>query len=201
MSYEDEVKQITKHPPPVKDNSDEDDPKQPQSKVFNQQAFGPWSTLDPKVKRNMVRTNISSGSTRARFLGSYPPAPTIAQGKTAITGGWEFAINLVTSRNVAGYNVYSSQTNNAAIGKLIRFLPQPPIGGQLNSIKFQEATTASPFYWVASTNSAGKESTRILAAGNAAPTPNPSSPNPSGGGSGAGSGGGRGRAGAGGIKL
>lgn len=201
MSYEEEIRQITKKPPPINDNSDVDTETQPQTKLFNQQAFGPWSSLDPIVKRNMVRTNISGGSTRNRFTGSYPPAPTIAQGKTAITGGFEFTINLVTSRNVSGYNVYSSTVNNPAVAKLIRYLPQPPVSSRLNSIKFQETTAVSSFYWVASTNSAGKESTRILAAGNAAPIPNPTSPSPSGGGSGFGSGGGRGRGGVGGIKL
>ena len=40
--------------PQVFDNSDVDKPKQPQTASFRQQAFGPWSSLDPLVKRNMV---------------------------------------------------------------------------------------------------------------------------------------------------
>ncbi len=181
----------------VKDNSDEDTPTQPESQVFNKQAFGPWSTLDPQIKRNMVRTNVSGGSTRNRFTGTYPPAPTIAQGKTAITGGFEFTINVVNGRNVAGYNVYSSPTNNPAIGTLVRFLPQPQVNTSVNTIKFQEITVASPFYWIASVNTAGSESARILAAGNPSPRPNPTQPNPAGGGSGFGQSGGGGKQGVG----
>ena len=178
--------------PQVFDNSDVDKPKQPQTASFRQQAFGPWSSLDPLVKRNMVRTNVSSGSTRNKFQGTYPPAPTIAEKKTAITGGWEFAINL-SGGNVVGYNVYSSLTNNAAIGKLISFLPQPRITGGIHTIKFQETIATSPYYWVASVNAVGRESARIPVAGVAAPMPHPQQPVPTGGGSGSGSGGGRGK--------
>jgi len=199
MSYEDEVKAITKHPPPIKDNSDEDTETQPQTKLFNQQAFGPWSTLDPKVKSHMVRTNISSGSNRSKFQGTYPPAPTIAQSKTAITGGFEFTINVVAARSVAGYNVYTSTVNNPAIAKLLKPVAQPQTNLTSNTIKIQDITAGSPIYWVASVNSAGKESARIPVAGSPAPS---SIRNQSpGGGSGFGSGGGTGKAGVMGYKL
>lgn len=163
--------------------------------VFQQQAFGPWTTNDPKVQRTIVRTNASSGFTKKKFQATYPPAPTIAETRTALAGGagFEFAINIVTSGHVSGYNVYSSTTNNPNVATLLKFLPQPPIVSQQvqRSIKFQDVTAASPFYWVASVNDAGRESSRLPIAGTAAPTPPPTGGSPSGG-SGSGSGGGGG---------
>ena len=188
------------NPVMVQDNSDNDVSTQPQTASFNQQAFGPWSNLDPLTKRSVVRTNVSSGSTRNRFLGTYPPAPTIAQQKTAITGGYEFTINIVSGSNTVGYNVYSSLTNNAAVAKLIGYVPQPSVNTSLNSIKYQDITATNPYYWVASVNSVGRESARIPAAGVAAPTPPATSPAPIGGGSGSGSGGGGGKGGVGGRR-
>ena len=163
--------------------------------VFQQQAFGPWSINDIKTQRVIVRTRASSGITQKKFSATYPPAPTIAETRTAITGGFEFAINVVGGRNVAGYNIYSSTTNNSNIAKLIQYQPQPPIVSPLQTLKIQDTTAASPFYWVASVNQAGKESVRMPMAGTAAPVPPPTSPLPPGGSSGSGSGGGGGRAG------
>jgi hypothetical protein len=176
----------------VVDNSDEDTPKQPQTAGFNQQAFGPWSSLDPKTKQLVVRTNVSSGSTRNNFKGTSPPAPTVNEPKTAITGGFEFAINVVTGGRIAGYHVYRSPVNNPAVAKLISFLSQPKIIYPYQSIKFQDITTANPFYFVGSVNTAGQESARVPVVGNPAPVPPVTAPLPSGGASGAGSGGGRG---------
>lgn len=161
-------------------------------KDFSTMAFGPWSDNDPKIQRTIVRTNAKAGSLRNRFQATYPPAPTVAQTKTAITGGFEFAINVVPSPSIAGYNIYSSTTNNAAVAKLIRFLPQPKVTAQLQSIKFQDITAATPFYWVASTNSAGRESSRTPIAGSVAPMPAPTGSAPAGGGSGSAGTGGRG---------
>lgn len=153
-------------------------------------AFGPWSDNDPKTQRSIVRTNASGGSNMRKFQGTYPPAPTIRESRTAITGGFEFAINVVSAKRVAGYNVYSSTTNNAAVAKLIRFVSQPSVTAPYQSITVQDITAASPFYWVATVNSAGKESARVPIAGAVAPTPNPSKPLPSGAGGGTGSAGG-----------
>jgi hypothetical protein len=160
--------------------------------VFQQQAFGPWTTNDPKMQRTIVRTRASSGITQRKFQGTYPPAPTISETRTALAGaaGFEFAINIVSSKTVAGYNIYSSLTNNPNIATLIQYQPQPPIVTQVQSLKIQDTTSASPFYWVASVNTAGKESARVPIAGNPAPVPQPTSPLPSGGSSGSGSGGG-----------
>ena len=155
-------------------------------------AFGPWTTNDPKIQRTVVRTNASSGALRKRFTASYPPPATVAQTKTAITGGFEFAINVVNSSNVAGYNVYSSLTNNSNIAKRIKFVPQPRVNATLQTEKIQDITALNPFYWVAATNGAGKESIRVPIAGVAAPTPAPTNSAPAVGSSGAGSAGGRG---------
>ena len=179
--------------PVVIDSSDDDTPQQPQSAVFQQQAFGPWSSLDPKHKQLVVRANISGGSTRNNFVGTSPPAPTVNEPKTAITGGYEFAINVVTAGRVAGYNIYSSPVNNPAVAKLISFQAQPRIIYPYQSVKYQDITTANPFYFVGSVNSAGQESARIPVVGSPSPVPPTTAPLPSGGGSGAGSGGGRGR--------
>lgn len=159
---------------------------------FQQQAFGPWTTNDPKIQRTIVRTNASSGLNQKKFQATFPPAPTISQTRTALAGaaGFEFAINVVGGRNIAGYNIYSSTTNNGNIAKLIKFQPQPPIVSQTQSLKIQDTTAASPFYWVASVNGAGQESARVPISGNPAPTPAPTLPLPSGGSSGSGSGGG-----------
>lgn len=160
--------------------------------TFQQQAFGPWSTNDPKIQRTIVRTNASSGLVQKKFQATYPPAPTISETRTALAAGagFEFAINVVGGKNVSGYNVYSSTTNNANIAKMIKFVPQPPIVSATQSLKIQDITAASPFYWVATVNGAGKESARVPIAGNPAPTPPPTAPLPPGGSSGSGSGGG-----------
>jgi len=93
---------------------------------------------------------------------------------------------------VAGYNIYRTTVNNPAVGTLIQYQAQPPIVQPLQSITVQDITTATPYYWVASVNSAGKESARISAMGSPSPVPNPTKPLPSGGASGMGAGGGRG---------
>ena len=162
--------------------------------TFKQQAFGPWTTNDPKIQRTIVRTRASSGITQRRFQATYPPAPTIAQTRTALAGaaGFEFAINVVGGKNVAGYNIYSSVINNPNVAKLIQYKSQPPIvsTSQLQTLKIQDTTAATPFYWVSSVNKAGQESARIPITGNPAPTPPPTAPLPPGGASGGGSGGG-----------
>lgn len=159
-------------------------------KDFSTMAFGPWSSNDPKIQRTIVRTRASAGITQRKFQATYPPAPTIRETRTAITGGFEFALNVVSGKGVAGYNIYSSTTNNSAVAKLIQFVPQPSVTTSYQSIKVQDITAASPFYWAASVGGAGKESARVPIAGNASPTPNPSQPLPSGGGGGTGTGGG-----------
>jgi hypothetical protein len=160
--------------------------------TFQQQAFGPWSMNDIRTQRTIVRTNATSGITQRRFTATAPAPPTIAETRTALAGGagFEFAFNAVTGSTVSGYNVYSSTTNNSAVAKLIHFLPQPPITVPLQSIKFQDVTSASPFYWVSTVNSVGQESARVPIAGNAAPIPSPTQPTTSGGASGSGAGGG-----------
>lgn len=168
-----------------------DTPAPPVSGTFKQQLFGPWTAHDPKVQQQIVRTQPSAGSAQRVFSATYPPAPTIKQGKTAITGGYEFTVNVVNSGNISGYNIYSSAINNPNVATLIRHQPQPPYVTALQSIKIQDITSANPFYWVASVNAAGKESTRILVSGNASPV-NVNQPLPSGGGSGSGAGGGAG---------
>jgi hypothetical protein len=168
-------------------------PPVPVVKTFQQQLFGPWTGNDPKIQRSIVRTRASSGITQRKFQAVYPPAPTIFQTRTAITGGWEFAINLVAGGAVAGYNVYSSTTNNGNVATLIRYVPQPVVTRANLTVKVQDITAANPFYWVASVNNSGKESTRVPVAGVAAPQPSPTKPIPTGGGSGSGSGGGRGK--------
>jgi hypothetical protein len=164
----------------------------PSGSSFQQQAFGPWTSGDPRIQRTIVRTNASGGITQRRFSGTYPPAPTISETRTALPGatGFEFAINVVASKNIAGYNIYSSATNNPNIAKLIYFRAQPPIVSALQSIKIQDVTSASPFYWSASVNRVGQESARVPIAGNPAPIPPPTAPIPPGGSSGSGSGGG-----------
>jgi hypothetical protein len=159
---------------------------------FQQQAFGPWTTGDPKIQRTIVRTNATGGVTQKKFAATAPAPPTITETRTALAGGagFEFAINAVTGKTIAGYNVYSSTINNAAVAKLIRFVSQPPITVPLQSIKVQDITSASPFYWVSTVNGVGQESARVPIAGNPAPIPPPTAPNPSGGSSGSGSGGG-----------
>lgn len=169
--------------------SDEKDANQ---QTFQQQAFGPWTMNDPKIQRTIVRTNATSGALRKRFTASYPPPATVAQTKTAITGGFEFAINIVNSSNVAGYNVYSSLTNNSNIAKRIKYVPQPRINAKLQTEKIQDITALNPFYWVAAVNGAGKESVRVPMTGAAAPIPAPTNSAPAVGSSGAGSSGGRG---------
>lgn len=159
-------------------------------KDFSEMAFGPWSTNDPKIQRTIVRTRASAGSTQRKFQATYPPSPTIRKTRTAITGGFEFAINVVSGKGVAGYNIYSSTTNNAAVANLIRFVPQPSVVAAYQSVTVQDITAASPFYWASSVSGAGKESARIPIAGTASPTPNPSQPLPSGSGGGTGTGGG-----------
>lgn len=167
-------------------------PAPPIVRLFQQQAFGPWSSNDPKIQRTIVRTRASSGITQRKFQATYPPPPTLVQQKTAITGGFEFTFNIVGGPNMAGYNIYSSTTNNPNIATLIQYQPQPPIVRPGQSIKIQDTTAAAPFYWVASVNASGKESSRVPMAGNPAPSPPPTQPLPSGGSSGSGSGGGRG---------
>lgn len=162
-----------------------------QQKVLSM-AFGPWTTNDPKIQRTVVRTNASSGALRKRFTASYPPPATVAQTKTAITGGFEFAINVVNSSNVAGYNVYSSTTNNSNIATRIKFVPQPKVNATLQTEKIQDITALNPFYWVAAVNGAGKESIRVPIAGAPAPTPPPTGSAPAVGSSGSGASGGRG---------
>jgi hypothetical protein len=169
-------------------------PPVPIDKTFSQQLLGPWTSNDPKIQRSIVRTRASSGITARRFQAVYPPAPTIFETKTPITGGFEFAINLVAGGTIAGYNVYSSTTNNGNVATLIRYVPQPVVTRANLTVKVQDITAANPFYWVASVNSSGKESTRVPVAGVPAPQPSPTKFIPSGGGSGNGSGGGRGKA-------
>jgi len=175
------------------DMSDKDTDTNQAGVMFNRIAFGPWSSLDPRIKRGVVRTNSSSGSNMRRFQGTYPPAPTIVQSKTAITGGWQFTFNVVDGIRISGYNIYSSLTNNPNIAKRVRFMSQPSSVDTTATLIFQEITSASPFYWIASINSAQKESARIPASGVASPVQNPTKPEPVGGGSGLGSGGGGGR--------
>src|SRR5438132_12793000 len=121
-------------------------PEPGKSKSFNKMAFGPWSSNDPHIQRLVVRTNASGGITKKKFQGTYPPPPTIAITRTAITNGFEFSINVVTGGNVAGYNVYSSTTNNGNVAKLLRFVSQPTTIAPNQSIKVQDITAASPFY-------------------------------------------------------
>lgn len=177
----------------VTDMSDKDTDTNVAYQDFHKMAFGPWSTLDPRIKRGVVRTNASSGSNMRRFRGTYPPAPTIVQSKTAITGGWQFTFNVVDGLRIAGYNIYSSLVNNPNVASRVRFMSQPASVSSTDTLTFQETNSASPFYWVASINSAQRESARIPASGVASPVPSPTKPEPVGGGSGLGSGGGGGR--------
>ena len=169
-----------------------DTPPAPIVKTFKQQLLGPWTANDPKVHQLIVRTQPTAGLAQRRFQSTYPTAPTIKQGATAITGGFQFVFNVVSGPNVAGYNIYRTTVNNPAVGTLIQYQAQPPIVQPLQSITVQDITTATPYYWVASVNSAGKESARISAMGSPSPVPNPTKPLPSGGASGMGAGGGRG---------
>jgi len=161
-----------------------------QVSVFKRQMFGPWTSYDPKVQQQVVRTRPSSGSTQRRFASTAPPNPLVSQHRTAIAGGWQFAIQ-VSSGNTVGYNVYTGTVNNSAVASLLDYKAQPPIVQPTQTLQFQYLTTASPFYWIASVNAAGQESARV-AVGGGSPTANPSKPLPVGGGSGIGSGGGRG---------
>lgn len=170
-------------------------PPAPIVKTFHQQAFGPWVSNDNRIQQQIARTQTSAGSAQRRFQATYPPAPTVAEKATAITGGFEFTINLVSSPNVTGYNIYSSPTNNPNIATLIQYQQQPPLTSLSKSLKIQDITAATPFYWVATVNNAGKESARIPMTGVAAPMPPPTSPIPPGGSSGGGSSGGGGRGG------
>lgn len=179
--------------PVVTNMSDTDYDVSASGAVFSRMAFGPWSSNDQKIKRGVVRTNVSSGSNMRRFKGTYPPAPTIVEAKTAITGGFEIQFNVVDGIRIAGYNIYSSLTNNSAIAARIRFISQPASVSTTDTLTFQDITAADPFYWVASINAVGKESNRIPAAGAPAPMPSPIHPEPIGGGSGLGSSGGGGR--------
>ena len=158
--------------------------------AFQQQAFGPWVTNDPKIQKMTVRTNVANGIAQRKFRSTYPPAPTLAKTLTATSSGFEFAINVVGSNNVSGYNVYSSLTNNSNIAKLIRYVAQPPPVSALQSLTVQDVTAATPYYWISSVNSSGTESARVPVAGTAAPTPPPTTALPSGGSSGSGSAGG-----------
>lgn len=159
--------------------------------TFKQQMFGPWTTHDPKVQQQIVRTQPSAGSAQRVFSATFPPAPTIKQGKTAVTGGYEFTVNVVNAHNIEGYNIYSSLTNNPNVATLVRHQSQPPYVTAMQSFKIQDITSANPYYWVASVNAAGKESPRVSITGNASPV-NVNQPLPSGGGSGFGAGGGAG---------
>jgi hypothetical protein len=158
--------------------------------TFKRQLFGPWTSNDPKVQEQIVRTRPSSGFTQRRFTSTYPPAPTINSKKTAISNGFAFTFNIV-SGSVAGYNIYKSIINNPNVATLLDFKAQPPIVQALQSIRIQDIDSGSPFYWVASVNAAGKESARIPVTGNS-PAPSPAQPLPTGGGSGSGTGGGGG---------
>jgi len=175
------------------DISPEDLTFQKPQRSFEEMAFGPWTGYDNRVHRTIVRTNASSGSNMRRFQGTYPPAPTIVQSKTAITGGWQFIFNVVDGIRISGYNIYSSLTNNPNIATRVRFMSQPSSVDTTATLTFQEVNSASPFYWVAAINSANKESNRIPASGVASPVQSPTKPEPVGGGSGLGSGGGGGR--------
>jgi hypothetical protein len=161
------------------------------AKGFKQQLFGPWTSNDPKVQQLIVRTQPSSGTVQRRFAATYPPAPTISQGLTVITNGFEFSFNVVGKGGISGYNIYSSTVNNPAVAKLLQFQAQPPIVAPLQTVKIQDITAASPFYWIASVNAAGRESARVSVAGNPAPV-NTAVSLPPGAASGSGSGGGRG---------
>lgn len=162
-------------------------------KPFLQQTFGPWTTNDPKIQRTIVRTRASSGSIRKRFISTYPPAPTVAKGKTAITGGYEIKVNIVNGSTVAGYNVYSSTINNPVVANLIRHLPQPKVNYPFQNITVQDITSTNPFYWVSSVNGAGQESVRVPFSGNPSPQPAANQSLPTGGSSGSGASGGGGK--------
>ena len=167
-----------------------DKQQEPKASVFKTQMFGPWTTYDPKVQQQVVRTRPSSGTTQRRFASTAPPAPLMGSGKTATANGWQFSIR-VSAGTTVGYNVYTANVNNSAVASLLDHKAQPPIVTPVQSIQFQYTTTTSPFYWVAAVNAAGQESARIAVVGTS-PTPNPAQPLPIGGGSGTGSGGGRG---------
>jgi len=160
----------------------------PKNGGFQQQAFGPWTTGDIQVTRTNTKTNAQSGVVQKKFQATYPPAPTISEPKTAITGGYEFSINVVNSKRVAGYNIYGSVTNNAAVSTLIQYQAQPPNTTQVQTLKIQDTTAANPYYWIAAVNQVGVESARIPAAGN--PAPKPTQAAAPGGASGTGAGGG-----------
>lgn len=155
--------------------------------------YGQTRAEDPTkyIKQLSVRADVPLGSLARTFTGTYPPAPQVTEGKTAITGGYEFAWRASRGHSVKGYNVYRSAINNAAVASLLQFVPNPPPTDHQTSMTYQDITAIStPLYWVASVNSAGKESTRIPMAGATSPTAPPPTPTESGGGSGANSGGG-----------
>lgn len=145
--------------------------------------------------------NIKTAS-RKQDLSS-PPAPTVAQAATAITGGFQFKWNTVGAKNVSGYRIYKSTTNNAPTAAALDFVAQPPYGyGGI--LTYQDITTGTPFYWVEAVNEVGKPSPRVPMAGSASPTAPPSgggSGSTSGGGSGAGSGAGTGGGGGGNRRV
>lgn len=157
----------------------------------NALIFGIPGNNERAIKRLVTRTDVAIGSLARTFKGTYPAAPTVKLGKTAITGGYEFSWNLSSGHAMKGYNVYRSEILNPSVADLIKFLPQPPARTQNYAMTYQDITAiTTPYYWVASVNSGGTESARIIMQGAASPIPRPSSSKSDGGGSGANSGGG-----------
>lgn len=155
--------------------------------------YGVTQAEDPNkyIKRLAVRADVPLGSLARTFTGTYPAAPKVTEGKTAITGGYEFGWAVSRGHSVKGYNVYRSAINNAAVATFLQFVPNPPPADFRGSVTYQDITAiAAPFYWVASVNSGGKESVRIPMTGATSPVASPAAPSEAGGGSGANSGGG-----------
>lgn len=91
-----------------------------------------------------------------------PPAPSISQGLTALSGstGWQFAFNTINgllSDVIAGYWVYRSSTHTTPTSTSARFqwIPQPPT---TLPYTFQDITGSTFYYWVSAVNTSGLES-------------------------------------------
>ncbi len=114
-----------------------------------------------------------------RRFGSAVPGPIrIAQGMTATANGYQFSFYYMGG-TVTGYRIYRSTINNASVAQMVDVVPQPATVSRMQTALWQETTAASPFYWVAAVNKAGKEGIRTpvtasagVAVG-AAPIPQP----------------------------
>lgn len=120
--------------------------------------------------RTQVQKNVRNIKTNSVQQASAPPAPILVQGKSAITGGFEFQFSPIGGSQVAGYKVYKSLVNSENTAQEIDYIAQPPLG-QNKSLTYQHITAGSYFFWVAAVNDAGKTGRKVPMAGAPEPIP------------------------------